>query len=153
MSDGGGSSSEQVWTGLQSWPPNIRVGVGLVSGGGGLLQWGLRYHGNTPHPWTEWQTHENITFPQLRWQAVKANKSHTHTHQCLSPPHPKNLDFLLDFRFASFKSPPSPGTIFLHFHAVFRKKCRLKGWLSAWDWCPRLANPGSAAASAMASKL
>ena len=87
-----GSSSEQVGTGLQSWPPDVTSkGCGRVllgpctegEPGPGSCSWELcTVKSNAswvmvtwePHPcgWTDWQTRttENITFPQLRWWAV-----------------------------------------------------------------------------------
>ena len=72
---GGRSSSEQVWTGLQRWPPDVssRMEVSFMSGGKPTSQCitGNRHKGS-PAPSSEWQTSscENITFPQLRLPAV-----------------------------------------------------------------------------------
>ena len=73
----GGSSSEQAWTGPQSWPPDVTRRAGSCSEGG-PVQWGLMCHGKWSHGTppcgqTDRQTHktENITFLQLCWRVVK----------------------------------------------------------------------------------
>ena len=88
-----GSSSEQVWIGLQYWPPDVTGRVGAGAGVNGVpLQWGAMSGGRT---WTrpggglycqvscimgnclmgpncaQKDTTENITFPQLCWGPVK----------------------------------------------------------------------------------
>ena len=82
----GGSSSEQVWICLQWWLPDVTgrgAGVGPMSDvcvlGGCTVRSNASWVMATwrpPPPMdgrTDWRTdkNENITFPQLRWRAVK----------------------------------------------------------------------------------
>ena len=79
------SSSEQVWTNIQSWLPDVTSGDRVCGpctvGGAGwaLFRGGLHGevqcitgNGHTGPHWTEWpaDTCENITFPQLCWRVV-----------------------------------------------------------------------------------
>ena len=85
---GVGSWSGRVWTGLQWWPPDvISKGMGVpvlwgpMSGGGelvpghaGSVQWDPMHHGQWSHGTPvnrQTDTTESITFPQVRWRAVK----------------------------------------------------------------------------------
>ena len=87
---GGGSSSEQVWTDLQSWPPGVTSRAwGPVRGAKVLYRTEVvalysavhcivvySHKGALP-PRIEWQTDtcENITFPQLRWRVIISIKN------------------------------------------------------------------------------
>ena len=76
-----GSSGEQVWTSLQYWSPDVTSRGFLYSEvpcGHCMVRSNASRVIVTWDPlWREWQTDrqtdttENITFPQLRWRAVK----------------------------------------------------------------------------------
>ena len=75
------SSSKQVGTGLQYWSPDVSSrgcprsnvwGSQTWCPAAGPVQWDSRHHGQWLHgdPCEETDACENITFPQLRWQAA-----------------------------------------------------------------------------------
>ena len=84
VSTGVASSSEQIWKDLQWWPSDVTIGgrarargshVWCLWGGAGSGPCTVRSNASWGPPMdklTDWwtDTHENITFPQLRWQAV-----------------------------------------------------------------------------------